>query len=405
MRFRPTRGNRRPGAVIPWLIVTAPVLLAVFGLAVEVTSLRHRQVELQNALDAAATAAADQLGNDDRFLSSRADLRDAVWRDVRLAGQRYGAFNLVSSKPLEIDPNPRNFTDGELVLGHLDAARSKLFAAEGRSAFNAVHVAVKRGGAAAQATAMIDHDVIGFQHMGSHPLPIVPLAIRTDPCPPGLDKPSIWAQKDPRSWEYQILARKGTDDWTATEAGPRPGSDQIPEMKLVISSTGNNDDDNGQLTGIGVKGIGDACRQIRLGISEADLQSRGGRLVLDDGLARRPPDQRLVLPQLSPTDTEVQALAQALRGIIGSPRIWMLYEQQTAPSGDTVLVRGFVAARVLHVEVKAIAKDSDKAAQQLIVTLQPCRLTTPAALTDRSRRDLGMRTLLNPYLGRVRLVE
>ena len=326
---------------------------------------------------------------------------------TRTSGRRrnaYAAYNFVSAKSLEIDLNSQNFTDGELVLGSLDAPRSKAFDAESRGPYNAAHIALKRDGAAAQATAMIDRDVIGFQQLGGRPLPILPLAILTDPAPPGLGQASVWAQKDPSSWEYQILARKGTDAWTAGPGVPRPGGDQIAEMRLVLSAQGHSANDNSQLTAVGASTLRDACRQVVGGVTAADLQTRGGRLLLDDGLARRPPDNRLVLPQLAVTEADLDGAGGALRGIIGMPRIWMLYENQSDSSGQTVLVCGFVAARVMNVQVAGSSKDHSSG-PQLVVTVQPCRMTTPLALTERGRRDLGPRTLLNPYLGRVRLVE
>ena len=83
----------------------------------------------------------------------------------------------------------------------------------------------------------------------------------------------------------------------------------------------------------------------------------------------------------------------------------MLYELQTARSDQTLVVRGFVAARILNVQIQGAPRGDGKAGSQVAVTLQPCQLTTAAAVTDRARRDWGPRSLFNPYISRVRLVE
>ena len=72
-----------------------------------------------------------------------------------------------------------------------------------------------------------------------------------------------------------------------------------------------------------------------------------------------------------------------------------------------MLVVGFVAARVMHVELaetKTGSKGTD-AGPQLKVTLQPSMKITATAITDACRRNLGPRTIYNPYICKVRLVD
>src|SRR5206468_4073681 len=96
--------------------------------------------------------------------------------------------------------------------------------------------------------------------------------------------------------------------------------------------------------------------------------------------------------------------------IIGQPRMWMLYSHALPDrkTDGTLRVVGFVAARVLAVERDSHG-DSPKGQghehRGLEVILQPCMFITATAVTDYRRRDLGPRTLFNPYVCKVRLVE
>ena len=69
-------------AVVPALIVAAPILVAVFVLVVKVSVLRHRQLELQNADEAAALAGANALV-DDFLLTNLSDRQDQVVANAR----------------------------------------------------------------------------------------------------------------------------------------------------------------------------------------------------------------------------------------------------------------------------------------------------------------------------------
>ncbi len=420
MFIRPAAtGHRRPGrsprraAVLPWFVVTAPILLAVFVLAVHMASMRHRQLELQNATDAAALAGADDLVSD-LLLTPNPHRHHAVIQQARTAALRYGALNLVNGKPLDIQPNEENYTDGDLVVGTLDAPNSHAFDAVFhrednlfRPYLNAVRVSLRRSGVATSSTAYVDRDVIGFRLDGMQPLPVMPLAIFTDPCPPGQEKPEQWLTKDARSWEYQVLARQGRDSWTTPGADgkPQPGPDQVPEIDVVLSATGIDMKDNGCLTGIGSRSFAQALRQLTNGLTAEDLQARGGQLLLNDGLNSQQPDNRLMLPHLALSIHDMSALAKALQGLVGQRRICMLYDGQTTGSQKSVVIRGFVAARVMEVRTQTNTGTDGRKSPQVILVLQPCSYVTSTAVTDRTRRDLGPRSLYNPYLARVRLVE
>ncbi len=421
-------GPRRRGTVAPWLVVTAPVYVAVFVLAVHVSSLRHRQAELQNAADAAALAGARALA-DDLLLTDREDRGDVVLARARAAALEFGRHNLVMTRPLELDANAANEPCGEVLCGTLDNPFARYFdenllapPVPCRPWHNAVRVRATRMSVAAQATAVFDQDVIGFQIQGSltvpggtmPAVPLAPLALLCDPCRPGEDSPGRWLQKDKRSWEYQVLARMGPDgsgreSWRMglTSKQPEEAPDRIPEMRVTLSSRRDDQQANGRLALVGVSSASEAVRQFGTGVTFFDLKDRGGRLTLAGAGAGETGDNQMTLPGAALSGRDLGGLADALQAIVGQPRVWMLYSQAqtSAANGDSVRVVGFVAARVMSVRAEAGGKTQGKDSSQLTVILQPSMMVTATAVTDHGRRDLGPRSIHNPYVGKVRIVE
>jgi hypothetical protein len=299
---------------------------------------------------------------------------------------------------------------------------------------NTVVLELRRDRVGGSAAAFVDRDVVGFQiqegmTVADRPgapdaLPLMPFALLTDPddCrkKDKKDQESTddggkdgegdagddgvaarCAGKDKDSWEYQVMARKGEDAYRcrAEDGAVEATADHIPEMRVALGR-------NGRLVRLGADGDGAAdraARQVGDGVTAADLAGLGGadrrgRLVLDGG----PGPNRLRLAGLeAPESGEArERLAGELKQVLGRPRVWMVYSR-TPPdegAGDVVEVVGFVAARVMAV-------DPDGSAGPLQLVLQPCMLVTGTAVTDHTRRDLGPRTLYNPYVCKVRLVD
>jgi Flp pilus assembly protein TadG len=169
--------QRRKGAVAVWLVVTGPILLLVFVMAVDTCSRGHRQLELQIAHEAAALAAANSLV-DEALLTEQEAAAEEVVAHARTAALRYAAFNRFMTQPLHLDANVSNRVDGDLVLGTLDNPFSNRFEATSRvlpgiyePRLNAVRVAGVRHKVGACATAMVDRDVLGFRITGTQALP------------------------------------------------------------------------------------------------------------------------------------------------------------------------------------------------------------------------------------------
>jgi hypothetical protein len=270
-----------------------------------------------------------------------------------------------------------------------------------------------RGKVAAAATAWVDRDVVGFRPQGLNPLPVMPLAILSDPFGPP-------ESADNESWEWNIEARMGTHHWLCdpktkmprkVKAGER--DDRIPE--ITVCFTTEHGKGNGRCLGVG-EGTGDMCRQALEGLCRDDLLPHGGELSL-------PVSKPLHLPHLKVAKRELEQLAETFRMLeeTGERRIWMLYSPRfDAKRGDGAKVCGvvgFVAAQVMNVQLdkgdkgdKGKGRDdkgkgNSKDSYRLRVVLQPGMRITDTAITEAARRNDGPRLIWNPYVCRVRLVE
>jgi hypothetical protein len=418
-----------------WLVLVGLVFLLVCSAAWVHARLRHDQVELQNAVDAAAWAAVADMARDD-VLTDDPELRALACQGCRKAAKRFARLNRVGGQPVQVQTNADNETTGEVVLGALASPRTREFDARPQDtldihspSLNAVRLALSRRGGTATATAYADHDVIGFkvkpgarrkegkdgEKKGADllppALPLVPLAVLTDPCPPEENGPDCWKTKAENSWERQVLAREGADEWRIDpETGlPAPGGDRIPEITVVLSE-GTGTADNAMAVRFEIDDPFEAVLgQVEGGVTYRDLRSRDGRLLLNDGQA---PQNLVLLDRQVLAEEGVEELAQSLAGILGEQRVWMVYSgvQSDDESGDqSVAVVGFVVARVMEVraESKETPGEDGKPASrgQVTVTLQPSVMNVAAAVTDHRLRDLGPRTIFNPYIAKVRMVE
>jgi hypothetical protein len=399
-----------------YLLVAAPLFLAVLVVTLRAASLYHRRLELQIAVDAAALAGANALVND-ALLTETAAAQAQTLEDARTAAQRYAAANPVSGGPIRLGRNEANCLSGELLLGKLDQRFDRHFDARAglqvqlyQPGIDAVRVEVRRLNVAAEATAFVDRDIVGFRIRGTNAVPgqtipavpVVPLALLTDPCPPEQNNLPCWSAKAPASWEYQILARLGGDQWrlNPTTGQPEQGSDGIPEITVVISEEGIRQADNAQLVNVGTTSASEAVRQFQTGMTYVDLSGRQGRLLLDA-------NNQLVLPRQQLSTSDVEILDAALQGMIGQRRVWPVYSavlpaDNTRP--ESVLVLGFVVVRVMNVFTEQVGP-KNRTRLRTVAVLQPSMLITATAVADPAQRDKGLRTIFNPYVCKVRLVE
>jgi hypothetical protein len=247
---------------------------------------------------------------------------------------------------------------------------------------------------------------------------VIPLAVLTDP-----------THQDTRSWDYNILDRRGTFRWFVDPQTGRPRTieeakvsqdDNIPEMKVVFSTSGARA--NGQVAAIGTNNPDNLKRQIRCGLGREDLVNLGGQLVLNPqppppgsppgpDPKNDPQVNQLTLPRFKHlSGADLSRMAEALQELVstGERRIWLLYsriDNDKVPGHGTdhgtMRILGFVSAQVMHVETEG----TDAGQTRLSVILQPSMKITATAVTDANRRHLGPRPIHNPYICKVRIVD
>jgi hypothetical protein len=263
----------------------------------------------------------------------------------------------------------------------------------------------------AAATAVLDRHVVGFRPAGRIPVPLAPLALLSDP-----DKPRSWesqvekplAQPEPRPGDRFRYDRAGRRFLAVP--GEAPVGDGLCEMEVRLPLEGqaldldDADEANACLLQIGEPAWDVLCRQLAGGVTATDLANRAGQLRLETDAHY--PQPRLFLPgsQLGPAAgsaelTQVLGALQTLRQT-AEPRIWPLFHERHADGVEgqgTVVVVGFVAARVVQAQLAAEGTGPDQRTQ-LALILQPCQAVANAALTDAA-------AAINPYVSKPRLTE
>ena len=226
---------------------------------------------------------------------------------------------------------------------------------------------------AAEATAMLDRDVIGFRPEGDIPIPLAPIALLSDPA--GLKR---------CSWEYLVENENGPDEfhYDPDRHCVTAGADGLHEMPVTLN--GEDGKGNACLLRLGVERCDEIGAQVREGITTDELRNLpGGRIALDD-------DGRFLAPtQPVAGGSESRQLFDNLEGLAatGEARVWPLFQGFDPETGAAVVTR-FVAARVVR-----MGGDGG-------FVLQPCMVCTATAVTD-PRRTVGP----NPYICKIRLVE
>jgi Flp pilus assembly protein TadG len=429
---RPGPGRR--GAVSVYLIVSLPALVLAVLVGINAGYLVEARTTLQNSADAAALAGAQGLV-DDRTLLDDPRQMEQVIDEARQAAIAYAEANPALGDPVVLEPNLENDPEGDIVFAALETPRDKhlvvidLGAKEFLKETNTVRVTARRteergnpinimGGpfltlmptdAVIRSTATLDRDVVGFRPAGRIPVPLVPVALLSDP-----------TGKNRDSWEFQVEHHGGGDHWRFDRdlylaVRDDKGGDGLFEMKVNLGSAPRHGDRKGKSEGKGEErpnaclllfGAGDTAdlfRQITSGLTEQDLQQLGGELRLGVD------NKRASVPGVpwgpGGGSAESQLLLRALEELRlkGAPRVWPLFQGMHPDSGMPVLT-GFVAARVVDVRWGQAGSKSSQAGSNLSFTVQPCAMSTVTALTDPGRRGLG-EAVPNRYVCKVRLVE
>jgi Flp pilus assembly protein TadG len=344
-RQRPIRRKTaRRGALTVLAAFLLVVMLALMALAIDVGHMCLVRTQAQRAADASALAAAWELIGEER-LRGQFDDADASARRVAAeyaARNRLGAqtAHLVTDEDVQIG-RLNNFADHSEKMSYGDPRRSNALtvnvlatAARGRQTrhFFAPIFGHDYFDTRATATAAFGNRISGFRTSEQNPLTtLLPFTLKVT------------------DWKAHLNGTaSATDVWSydPVDGSVAPGGDGIPELMLYpIDSTSGNwgtvdiGNDNNSTA--------DLERQIRHGVSDADLARFGGALELDS----------LTNTLNLNADTGISAgMKDALAEIIGQPRSIPLYRSVVGNGNTTNYeIVGFAGIRI--VDVKLTGKD------------------------------------------------
>ncbi len=394
--------TKRKGAMWPLLLACLALMLAGVALAVDTALLWQARQELQVAADASALGAVLDLTEDQLLLRRPGVMSHTLKRAARMA-QAISAQHHVLGIPqklwIEEDDETSDFVAGFHLahqLGIQPASGDELDSPY----INAIEVTARRtrergtpvglfftrlfklesANVSAHAIATLDRQVVGFRPVGQLTVPLMPIALFTDPS--GMDEDSWDAQVEKPltlgaggfdEFAYQKASRR----WVHASDGGK--GDGLPEFLLRLPLGTNLEQANGTLLQIGK--VNAFLRQIETGLQIADLDDYQGKFAPGwDG-------QLLVDELTSATSNTFEQIKMRLLKLheAGEARIWPLYQR-----GETgILVQGFVAARIAQVEMTQ---------DYLQVILQPTILTTGSAITEVTAAH-------NNYVGKIKLVR
>lgn len=357
----------RRGTAVVLTAVSLTALVGFAALAVDMGILFNVKAELQRTADSAAMAAAWQL-LDPEQLMGLPDMSEEINAAISEA-----AFYAARNKVAGAAPTLRNC---DVVVGHLDnpSDLAEQISTGDPNTYNAVEVTVRRDSlqngpipllfgqifglnsadVSAKATAVFKDGVVGFRATSATgTVDILPLALHVD------------------VWNSRIVNRTNVVDnfhWDKDTQTVTSGPDMVPEINLYPGAgTGQLPPGNFGTVDIGSSNnsTADLSRQIRYGVSAADLAYHGGQLVLGES-------GTLLLNG----DTGLSAaIKDDLQSIIGQPRVIPLFNQVSGNGNNAMYtIVSFVGVRVMYVKLTG-------AMNSKAVIIQPAHVVTEGAIT------------------------
>lgn len=381
---------RRSGQSSLIALIALPVLFGMLVLLLTVFRTRDSLIELRNGGVAASLAGAEELVHD-AFLTNRPELILPVIENAGRTTGEVARQNFVSGKRLEfrwdkagVSPDISfgvmdQAVGGQFVKVHSDSPSTEW------GLVNAIEVTARQPGKPSvftRVTAVLDQAVIGFRPFEGKPAPVMPVALyrTTD-------------QEGHAGWEE--ACRTGEDSWAFDQNHKRfsPGHDHLSEVRVRIGRQLATS--SGEVCGfplaIGIESPGEAVEQVRTGLTVDSLSKPGydGELNLGAETAR-PIDGDPDLFTADSTDAVERVLLDL--AAVGEPRIWPLFSR--FDEDGRAELTGFAAARVV-----TVTRDRGG----FVVTLQPCVLASPTAITDPGRLDRNGLPVGNRTVVKVRL--
>jgi hypothetical protein len=332
--------SRRRGSIVVLTAVMMILMVAMLAFAVDIGYVALIRTQLQSSADSTAMAATwDLLAN---YTTAPISDPTTTLEQARSTADCFGHVNLVGG----VGPT---LTTDDVTFGHVDpiAGRDAPMDFHDPAGFNATRIRVRRQTdsngevgmffaralgvvtcpSQAEATAAFFDNFSGFRSPSGRPgnINILPFAV---------DKPS---------WDA-LMAGNGADLWTCDERTDQvaSGADGVRELNLYPRGTGSPGNRGTVDIGSNNNSTADISRQIREGISPADLAQMGGRLQLG-------PDGTLQLNG----DTGISAgVKDDLASIIGQPRIIPIFSDVASPGNNAqYTIVGFAGVRIVAVDL------------------------------------------------------
>ena len=330
-----TRRPTRRGAVAVLTALLLVGLLAVLAFSLDLGVVFVAQGEMQRAADAAALAAAWRL--------AESNVSGAESESTREWAAKQAAINIAAAN-FVLGQSP-SLESSDIVLGeYSDLEQGSGFNAESERP-NAVRVTVRRTSGSngaiplffarvlgrnsldhqATATAAVATRIRGFRIRDGENLSIIPITL------------------DQETWD-DLMSGGGTDNftWDPETGEVQSGGDGIREVNLFPQNTGSSGNRGTVDIGGSNNSTNDIARQIREGVSQADLDAIGGSLELDD-------NGELLLNG----DTGISAgVKDELAEIIGKPRIIPVFREVHGPGNNAMYtIVNFVGVRIMNVKL------------------------------------------------------
>ncbi len=333
------RRSDRSGAVLIVTLLMMVLMLIFVAMAVDLGYIQVAATEMQRSADASAIAAGWHLLSG--MGPGGAGGSPTALTAVRNTASQFAGLNAVTSSPPSLAFE--DATIGQLAYPFGQAS----FTFADPSQYNAVSVRVRRTaqqngeislffsrimgmsslGLDVDATAAFCNNFRGFRTPSS--------GENSDFLPFALDK---------ETWDNLIQNGVGTDDYkfdpvTQTVVS---GSDGIKEVNLYPQGTGSPGNRGTVDVGSSNNSTADISRQIRYGVSQADLAYHGGKLELDAS-------GQLILNG----DTGISAgIKDDLASIIGKPKAIFIFSQVQGPGNNAMYtIVDFAGVRVLNVKL------------------------------------------------------
>ncbi|HOA75533.1 MAG TPA: TadG family pilus assembly protein [Phycisphaerae bacterium] len=380
---------RRRGAAAAAVAVTGTVLIAFAALAIDMGVFYNTRIEAQRSADAGALAGAWKLLGDERVKGATgvATLVD----QARQAAAEVAGLNEVFKAGPQVDLNVANAAGGDIILGRLDNPSNlaePLATAVDPSEFNSVSVLVRRDNVrngpipfffgqifgfrnkdmSARAVATARNTIAGYRVTNkTGNAQLLPFTVHVDAWN-GLLNGTVTTGDNFRYDPVTKTVSPGSDGIYEINMYPGAGNGQGNGKKPKESSDGQLPPGNFGTVDIGAanNSTADISRQIRYGISAADLAHLGGELRFNN-------DGKIYLNG----DTGLSAAVKDdLEAIKGQPRAIPLFTHVSGPGNNaTYTIVAFAGIRVM--DVKLTGSMSSKA-----VIVQPAVVVDDAVIVE-----------------------